>query len=323
MPLISVIIPVYKVEQYIEECLDSLLNQTFIDFEIILIDDGSPDNSGIICDEYAKKDSRIRVVHKQNGGAGAARNTGIDAAHGEYIAFVDSDDFCNKNYLYNFFTDSQVNEDLVIQGFHKYVREEQPGIDFKPAIYDRNNLVGGILDNNLLSFGAPYCKLFRYDIIEKNNIRFSTKYSFGEDTYFFFSYLTHIRSIRMVNSKGYYYRCDHEGSLSMKNHDFNDLVAFANDSLKLLRIIDANNRLEVVYSKSYVGLYARALANMYRLGYNWNTRISCINQVKDKNISAPLLFTGSHPYKTTYLFARNMPSIIIDIALYINHMLKD
>ena len=92
MPTISVIVPVYKVEKYIHRCVDSILSQTFQDFELILVDDGSPDNSGAICDDYAAKDSRVRVIHKENGGLSSARNAGIDAAQGEYLFFLDSDD---------------------------------------------------------------------------------------------------------------------------------------------------------------------------------------------------------------------------------------
>ena len=99
MPQISVIVPVYKVEAYLHECVDSILVQTFTDFELILVDDGSPDNCGKICDEYAAKDSRVRVIHQENRGLSGARNSGIDVAQGEYITFVDSDDLVDMRYL--------------------------------------------------------------------------------------------------------------------------------------------------------------------------------------------------------------------------------
>ena len=98
-PKISVIVPVYKVEQYLHRCIDSILSQSFTDFELLLIDDGSPDNCGKICDEYTQKDSRVRVFHKPNGGVSSARNLGLDNAKGKWIAFIDSDDFVEKEYL--------------------------------------------------------------------------------------------------------------------------------------------------------------------------------------------------------------------------------
>ncbi|MGM9658367.1 MAG: glycosyltransferase family 2 protein [Eubacteriales bacterium] len=97
-PSFSVIVPVYKIEAYLYRCVDSILNQSFGDFELILIDDGSPDNSGAICDEYARRNSRVKVIHTQNRGLCTARNTGLQAAKGEYIAFCDSDDFLASSY---------------------------------------------------------------------------------------------------------------------------------------------------------------------------------------------------------------------------------
>lgn len=98
-PLITVIIPCYKVEQYLPKCINSVLTQTYTNLEIILVDDGSPDNCGNICDNYAQKDSRIKVIHKTNGGLSDARNKGIDIAHGEYITFIDSDDYVSNDYI--------------------------------------------------------------------------------------------------------------------------------------------------------------------------------------------------------------------------------
>lgn len=96
--LISVIVPVYKVEKYINQCIDSIINQTYTNLEIILVDDGSPDNCGIICDKYAKKDRRIKVIHKENAGVSSARNVGLDNSNGEFITFVDADDYVSNIY---------------------------------------------------------------------------------------------------------------------------------------------------------------------------------------------------------------------------------
>lgn len=98
-PLISVIVPIYKVEKYLDRCVESIVNQTYKNLEIILVDDGSPDNCPQMCDDWAKKDNRIKVIHKENGGLSDARNTGLKIAKGEYIAFVDSDDWIEKNYI--------------------------------------------------------------------------------------------------------------------------------------------------------------------------------------------------------------------------------
>ena len=117
MPKISVIIPVYKVEQYLPECLDSIINQTYKNLEIICIDDGSPDNSGKILDEYASKDNRIRVIHKENGGISSARNAGLDIATGDWISFVDSDDWLDINTYEKLLSSAdEANTDIVMFG---------------------------------------------------------------------------------------------------------------------------------------------------------------------------------------------------------------
>ena len=121
MPKISVIVPVYKVEAYLQECVDSILAQTFEDFELILVDDGSPDNCGAICDAYAGKDSRVKVIHQENQGLSGARNTGIEASKGEFLTFVDSDDMVSPQYLevlINLFCD---NTDVAVCGFKSFL----------------------------------------------------------------------------------------------------------------------------------------------------------------------------------------------------------
>ena len=120
MPQISVIVPVYKVEQYLHECVDSILGQTYRDFELILVNDGSPDNCGAICDEYAEKDDRVRVIHQENRGLSGARNTGIDAARGEYITFVDSDDLVDRRYLEVLMSGAADGADVTVCRFREF-----------------------------------------------------------------------------------------------------------------------------------------------------------------------------------------------------------
>lgn len=111
MPKISVIVPVYNVAPYLKKCVDSIINQTFTDIEIILVDDGSTDESGTICDQYAQKDSRVKVIHKPNGGLSDARNSGLEVCSGEYIGFVDSDDWISPD-MYETLIHFAVKEDL-------------------------------------------------------------------------------------------------------------------------------------------------------------------------------------------------------------------
>ena len=119
MPKISVIVPVYNTEKYLRQCIDSILAQTFTDFELLLINDGSTDGSGAICDEYAQKDSRVRVFHQENGGVSSARNVGLDNARGEWITFCDSDDTIDESFLETMIEDCNQNIDLIVSTMNK------------------------------------------------------------------------------------------------------------------------------------------------------------------------------------------------------------
>ena len=157
-PLLSIIVPVYNVEKYIERCIKSILNQSFTNFELILVDDGSPDNCGKICDEYKKKDSRIKVIHKKNGGLSDARNAGIERAKGEYIAFVDSDDFINK-YMYEILYKNakKWDADISICNFKMVCENDRIDEDISvicedAKVYGRNEALNKLYSNENLQF---------------------------------------------------------------------------------------------------------------------------------------------------------------------------
>lgn len=165
---ISIIVPVYKVEKYLRKCVDSILAQTFTDFEVILVDDGSPDNSGMICDEYAEKDSRVRVVHKENGGLSSARNAGIEIAKGKYLGFIDSDDYIEDDMyelLYNNIL--KENADMSICGIYDVYEGKEPKI--LPEAYQVLNKVEAmelVLEAQLFSVHAVN-KLYKKELFKE------------------------------------------------------------------------------------------------------------------------------------------------------------
>ncbi len=178
---ISIIMPVYKVEDYVAKAIDSILDQTFTDWEFLIVDDGTPDRSGEICDEYAKKDSRITVFHTENGGAPAARNLAIEKAKGKYFYFMDSDDWAEKTMLEDMYNLAERdNAQLVVAGYFidtyysdTEYRTDNQLIDnavYKTADEFRQN-AHRLFDKNLLY--TPWNKLYRTDYIMKNNIRYS------------------------------------------------------------------------------------------------------------------------------------------------------
>ncbi|GEM_PF-423950 len=199
---ISVIVPVYKVEPYLRRCVDSILKQTFTDFELILVDDGSPDNCPTICDAYAKSDNRIKVIHKPNGGAASARNVGLDNSIGDFIVFVDSDDWVDSDYLQNLF---DTRYDLTISGV--VIQRTDNGSTEKPYtpnIYIEDNIDFVTLIKEGSLFG-PCCKLFNHKIINTYNVRFPENIRWGEDTMFVVDYVKWVSSIRVIENCDYHY----------------------------------------------------------------------------------------------------------------------
>lgn len=292
---ISVIIPVYKAEKQIARCIDSIIAQTFTDWELLLVDDGSPDRSGEICDEYAMKDDRILVIHKENGGVSSARNAGLDMAKGEWIVFVDSDDWCEINYLSDFFgVEMKLRaNDVVLQGRKDDVGGVVSTLSLKDCIYD--NIAIGMLENDLLTFGAPYCKLYSNHLVQEKKIRFPETYSYGEDTTFFLKVLSVTQRIITSSKCNYHYVDAVEGSLSKKDHEYEQIKKFLIDSMVLVMRIDTNScahrRLVDTYSHNFISLMLRSIANMYRLSYSYRQKKMCFNDIKKQLL--PLVSTST------------------------------
>lgn len=181
MPAISIICPVYKAEKYIHKCIDSVLAQTFTDFELLLIDDGSPDSSGQICDEYAERDSRVRVFHKENGGVASARQVGLDNACGEYTIHVDPDDWVEPNMLEELYAKAkETDADMVICDFYteSYIPRNQKYIKQAPTSLSSNIVLRNLFEH---LHGSLCNKLIKLECFRKNNIRFNQEFSFCED----------------------------------------------------------------------------------------------------------------------------------------------
>lgn len=205
-PYISIIIPVFKAEDFLEHCLDSILSQSFTNWECILVDDGSPDNSGHICNAYTSKDSRFRVVHKENSGASSARNVGLELAVGEWITFIDSDDSIDANY---FNIEGLEYVDLAVQRW-RFLSEEDTREHLQEGVYTGNKYVEFMTGNiHKDIFRMVAAKFLKREIIESHNIRFDTNITLGEDTIFMLEYYRFIKSVSVNNTSYYlYYRPD-------------------------------------------------------------------------------------------------------------------
>lgn len=230
MPILSIIIPVYNVEKYLRRCLDSVMSQSFRDYELLLVDDGSSDSSGAICDEYAVRDERIRVFHKTNGGVSSARNVGLEHAKGEWIYFVDADDEVLADGISSMLGAASGYEAVLASfescnrdgerlyqttiGTNKIMSRE----DSIRTLYGESKTLVGV-------WGWLWVRLFRNEIIKKNNLRFETNVSYNEDGLFIAEYICHISTpVRYVDSLVYrYYETDTSVMESTKRY-FNPKV---------------------------------------------------------------------------------------------------
>lgn len=219
-PLVSVIVPIYRIEDYLPKCIDSLLNQSFSNFELILVDDGSPDNCPEICDAYAQKDSRIKVIHKKNGGLLSARKAGLENATGKYVANVDGDDWVDKYYLDILYKLAEANgADLVVTG---HFREFDGKIEtIKPkftGVFDELEIQSSILPKVI--YNGRFCeheistyvwnKLFKRKLLEEILFDVPNEIVMGEDAAITYGYLSIAKKITISNIPLYYYRQRHD-----------------------------------------------------------------------------------------------------------------
>lgn len=244
MCFLSIVIPVYKVEKYIHQCIDSVLNQTLEDIEIILVDDGSPDSSPEICDAYAQEYDCIKVIHKRNGGLSSARNAGIEMANGQYLMFLDSDDWWNpkvnvKEILLEVRQKPDVEMFLLtsldyIEGQGLYKRKEHEFLD-EISTDNVEMYYQSLLNNGNLEVHAA-TKIFKTEFIKKNNLYFSLGIK-GEDNEWMIRVLRVLNKVDIINRPIYIYRAGRVGSISnsIKKDNIVDLLNIIASSLSFYK----------------------------------------------------------------------------------------
>lgn len=248
--LVSIIVPVYNVEKYLEQCINSLINQTYEEIEILLINDGSKDNSGKICDEYKKKDKRIKVFHKENEGLGLTRNFGIERAKGKYMVFVDSDDYLPTTAIETLMSYSK-EYDTVIGGYTKVTNEGKELFveKYQKEEFTNENVLNKLLPRLLGSlpnikdsiFTTVCAKLYSAKIINDHNIRFKSEREFqSEDLGFQFDYFRYSKYACVINANIYYYRYNPSSLTTIyKKNRFEETLKvyeYINKMIKLLEL---------------------------------------------------------------------------------------
>lgn len=216
---VSIILPVYNSEKYIQKCLESIISQSYKNIEILIVDDGSTDNTNALISEYVNKDNRIVYIRKENEGVSIARNVALLKSSGKYICFVDSDDFLEKKaieILVSYM--SNCNVDLVIGSYNILRRKCIYSTNiFNNYIYSREEIISEINKKNFL-LATPWAKLYKSEIIKKNNLFFDANLSYGEDTCFNFDYVKFCSLVKVIDKIVYNYLLGGEASM-IKYHD--------------------------------------------------------------------------------------------------------
>lgn len=254
-PEISIVVAVYKAEAYIRRCLDSILAQTFTDYEVIMVDDGSPDVSGEICEEYARRDSRFKVIHKENGGVGSARKVGMEHSRGRYSSHIDPDDWVEPTFLELLHKAAEENNaDMAICNTVKEYGDHQ---DILYPMESRNDALLLLSNDKYANFDALYGsylinKLIRMDIYIDNDIEFSSELRRGEDTEVYFRLINHSKIVCYISDILYHYDKYSNANSLTRNVGWESW--FFTDRIQYYKLI--SHSLGVIKSRNLIGLIA-------------------------------------------------------------------
>lgn len=288
-PKISVIVPVYKAEKYLHRCVDSILAQTFTNFEIILVDDGSPDKSGEICDEYAAKDSRVRVFHKENGGVSSARNLGLENTSGEWVLFVDADDWL----VYNTFAECMKrcdDCDMVRFGYISVFDKE--GHKIETSIPNENRTkeyLKTVIERTATM--AVWGAIYRKNVFQTYNIFFDSNLRMGEDWVVLVHLILHSKKIKFLPLALYQYNRYNDGSC-VNNFTYGKQVELIKAFLTIRNIIKTNKRLEE-FDESLQKTYLEILCEL--ISVNLNSFVSATEFFRRRNV-----FLEQNPLPDSY-----------------------
>lgn len=333
LPLISVIVPVYNVEKFLSKCINSICSQTYSDWELILVNDGSKDESGDICDRYARQDDRIKVIHKENGGVSSARNAGLKRAKGEYICFIDSDDWVDPTFLEDFKV-WENKADIYISGalydiYGEVYSHKKYESSYSAAVKD---ICNKFIRQKLIENGYPWGKLFRTAIIRQYEMEFNQELTINEDHLFVLKFYANINSLLVTSTAGYHYTVfDNSGrKLSSKRNTYAELLMASHQFHGILNVLYDKWRFSqstyekwinsFVYSKRLYALRSLILNKEYKYlpveVFFWETAVYRPVS-KEENLLLGVI-KGRMPLFMKYLFL----SAYYNMRLYLHRKQK-
>lgn len=284
--LVSIIIPIYNAEKHISKCLNSVLNQTYVKFELILVNDGSTDKSLDICEEFQKKDNRIRIISIKNSGPSVARNKGLSESKGELLQFVDSDDFVEVNITEKLINALNENSQLVISGYNSIFEDTVEEKYLTDKIYDLKDTLENFTElYENLQFQYLWNKIYIASIIKKNNLKFSEETKRGEDILFNIKYIEHCNFINIISDRLYNYVHYNTDSLT-KNYNQNLYVDQKRVFNQIRNLLVHHNkysfnkaRIEKLYIQRIVNCFDNLYSKSNEL--NSNQRLIIIKEILD------------------------------------------
>ena len=323
MPAISIIIPVYNAERYLRQCIESVIAQTFKDWEAILVNDGSKDGSLAICQEYASKDDRIKVIDKPNGGPSSARNRGLNEAQGKYVYFMDADDWIETKFLENFvrnavdtkrccYENEDNDYDIIFQGFVREFsdgrKEESFAMDTDTSVMSKEEIICRLYKEHV--YGWSWCKLFRREIIEKHHVRFDESLRLWEDELFTSEFLRYAENVRTVNSHMYHYICHEESIMHTNDKRYEKVFLSARMNEALMPI--ANDEL-----KDYINnTYNKELKYSLLMALKNEVYYRCDSSTKDAMLDLYYSRCKSHPEVLGHnIFSNKIAYLIVECIL--------
>ena len=287
MKLISVIVPIYNAEAYLDRCIQSIISQTYANFELILVNDGSTDNSYEICQYIANKDKRVTVVNQTNNGASSARNRGIEMAKGEWITFIDADDYIEKNYLEFLYKNIDDENCLIIQGLKQVngTGEEIKKIEFEYSIHCGGEVQKAFDDKEIFEYGYTVAKLYNREIIDKHGIRFNEQISYSEDMLFMLEYILRCNNITFIKGANYNY-VTATSSLSQRYNKFDSEFLLFTEYTRLNQAIADKFSFSQTYKSQRYGalILMRSIYSLYKTeGHNRKARTEIIKRIRKEN----------------------------------------
>ena len=318
MEFISVIVPIYKVEQYLNRCVESIINQTYKNLQIILVDDGSPDKCGIMCDEWAVKDNRIKVIHKKNGGLSDARNAGLDVSKGEYVSFVDSDDWIDEGFLEALYNKMQETNADIVTGGIKMVWDNGTEKFMTPPhemTLDNKNAMLAIIKESDLKQPVWY-KLYKYEIAKE----YFKKGVLHEDDFWSYKVIAKANKVVVMDQPYYYYR---QRPLSIMSQSY---------SLKRLAEVESRIERQEFLLKNYPELADEGYINLLFAAFYQGVEVIDNLKGAERNIILKKIgrelnrfsFSkeGYHQIKNTYKIWILMSKISFRYTCYLRKILK-